>query len=99
MHNFMKRLTVGWLLAIVALTVANVAQADPPSRVARLGYLSGQVSFAPAGEDEWVVATRSRPIVTGDRLWVAEGGRAELQMGLSVVRLDGGTSMAIAIGR
>ena len=95
MHNFMKRLTIGWLLAIVALAVANVAQADPPSRVARLGYLSGEVSFAPAGVDEWVVATRSRPIVTGDRLWVAEGGRAELQMGLSVVRLNGGTSIAL----
>jgi hypothetical protein len=53
------------------------------------------VSFAPAGEDEWVVATRNRPIVTGDRLWVAEGGRAELQMGFAVVRLDGGTSIAI----
>jgi hypothetical protein len=53
------------------------------------------VSFAPAGEDEWVVATRNRPIVIGDRLWVPEGSRAELQMGTAIVRMDGGTSIAI----
>ncbi len=95
MNNVTKRITVGLLFAMVTLTVTAVAQADPPSRVARLGQISGQVSFAPAGEDEWVVALRNRPIVIGDRLWVAEGGHAELQMGAAMVRLDGGTSIAI----
>ncbi len=93
-NNLTKRFTFSLLFAVVTLTAA-VAQADPPTRVARLGQISGQVSFAPAGEDEWVVAQRNRPIVIGDRLWVAEGGHAELQMGAALVRLDGGTSVAI----
>ncbi|HEY6372900.1 MAG TPA: hypothetical protein VIX37_20145, partial [Candidatus Sulfotelmatobacter sp.] len=44
-------------------------QDDPPSRVARLGYLQGSISFQPAGESEWVEAARNRPLTTGDRLW------------------------------
>ena len=33
--------------AAVALTLAGLAMADPPMRVARLGYLSGGVTFSP----------------------------------------------------
>ena len=35
---------------ITVLTVAGLASADPPSRVARLGYVTGAVSLSPAGE-------------------------------------------------
>jgi len=44
-------------------------QSDPPSRVARLGYLHGTVSFVPAGENDWVEAQLNRPLITGDKLW------------------------------
>ena len=63
-------------------------QVDPPARVARLANTSGNVSFTPAGEHEWVQAQLNRPIVTGDKLWTADGARAELQIGSSTVRLD-----------
>ncbi|MGH9663273.1 MAG: DUF6600 domain-containing protein, partial [Bryobacteraceae bacterium] len=57
------------------------ADADPPSRVARLSYLTGSVSFQPAGVDDWTAATPNRPVTTGDRLWVDDGGRVELEIG------------------
>ncbi len=63
-------------------------QADPPARVARLANMSGNVSFTPAGEHDWVQAQLNRPVVTGDKLWTADGARAELQIGSSTVRLD-----------
>jgi hypothetical protein len=63
-------------------------QVDPPARVARLANMSGNVSFTPAGEHDWVQAQLNRPIVTGDKLWTADGARAELQVGSSTVRLD-----------
>jgi len=63
-------------------------QVDPPARVARLANMSGNVSFTPAGEHDWVQAQLNRPIVTGDKLWTADGARAELQIGSSTVRLD-----------
>ena len=54
---------------IALLAVSGFASADPPSRVARLGFASGAVSFSPAGEEDWVQATINRPLTTGDRLW------------------------------
>nr|MBP8298182.1 hypothetical protein [Burkholderiales bacterium] len=83
------------LLGVAALAAAASALADPPSRVARLGYISGAVSFSPAGEDEWVRSTINRPLVAGDRLWVNPGARAELQIGLAAVRLSGSTSVTL----
>ena len=71
---------------------AAAGQLDPPARVARLSDMSGNVSFTPAGENDWVQAQLNRPIVTGDRLWTADGGRAELQVGASTVRLDNGSN-------
>ena len=63
-------------------------QADPPSRVARLSYLKGAVSFVPAGENDWVEAQMNRPLITGDKLWTDNGGRVELEIGSAAVRMD-----------
>src|SRR3954466_4596606 len=67
-------------------------QADPPARVARLAYVHGEVSFAPAGENDWVQAQLNRPLVTGDKLWTDAGGRAELDVGPATLRMDQHTS-------
>ena len=77
--------------AALTLTLAGLALADPPMRVARLGYLSGGVTFSPAGEIDWVSGTLNRPLVTGDRLWADNNGRVELQIGSAVVRLSART--------
>jgi hypothetical protein len=42
---------------------------DPPSRVARLNYIAGNVSMQLAGMDEWSPAMINRPVITGDNLW------------------------------
>ena len=83
------------LLGVAALAWAGWASADPPTRVARLGYISGAVSFSPAGENEWVLATMNRPLITGDRLWVDAGAHAELQVGSAVIRMGGSTSVTL----
>src|SRR5664279_2039383 len=83
------------LLGVAALVLAGWASADPPARVARLAYISGAVSFSPAGEDDWVEATINRPLITGDRLWVDAGARAELQVGSAVFHLDASTSVTL----
>jgi uncharacterized protein DUF6600/FecR-like protein len=83
------------LLGFAALVFAGGASADPPTRVARLGYTTGAVSFSPAGESDWVLATMNRPLMTGDRLWVDAGARAELQVGSAVIRMSGSTSVTL----
>lgn len=67
---------------------------DPPSRVARLAYANGEVSFEPAGTDDWVSAVVNRPITTGDKLWNDNGARSELNIGSAVIRLGSNTGFS-----
>jgi hypothetical protein len=67
---------------------------DPPSRVARLGYTHGAVSFQPAGTDDWVSAVVNRPITTGDKLWSDQDSRAELHIGSASIRIFGNTGFS-----
>jgi hypothetical protein len=83
-------------LAAVVVLAAPSAWADPPTRAARLSYVTGSVSLAPAGlPDEWGEAFVNRPLTVGDRLWADQGGRAELRVGSTALRIDGGTSLDI----
>ncbi len=95
LSTYRPRRVVAWLLGLMLLVASGIASADPPSRVARLGYLSGTVSFNAAGDDQWVQATLNRPLTTGDRLWADQGGRAEVQAGAAIVRLSAGTDLSI----
>src|SRR5438132_1306695 len=87
-------LVLGLLLANMVLPIRVAAQDqyqqqdDPPSRVARIGYMEGSVSFQPAGETEWVQAVPNRPMTTGDKIWADKDSRAELQLGSAVIRLS-----------
>src|SRR5437016_2242199 len=67
---------------------------DPPSRVARLSYTHGNVSFNPAGTDDWVTAIVNRPLPTGDNLWTDNGSRAELNIGSAAIRLSSNTGFS-----
>jgi hypothetical protein len=69
--------------------------ADPPSRVARLNYVSGPVSFRPGSVDEWTAATLNYPLTTGDHLWADAGARAEMHIGSTAIRMDSTTAMSI----
>src|SRR5450432_3095684 len=66
--------------------------ADPPTRVARLAFIRGDVSFVPAGENDWVQAQLNRPLITGDKLWTDRNSRTELEIGSSTMRIDQDTS-------
>jgi hypothetical protein len=72
---------------------AQAPAQDPPSRVARLSYTVGSVSFQPGGEGDWVTAVNNRPLTTGDNLWADKDSRAEFQIGSTSVRLDSETSV------
>ncbi len=81
----MTRLKV--LLLFVFGAVPFFAQTDPPTRVARLGFLDGSVSFQPAGIDDWEPANPNRPMTTGDQIWVDQDSHAEMHVGSTAFRL------------
>jgi hypothetical protein len=68
---------------------------DPPSRVARMNYTQGSVSFQPGGEGDWVTAVPNRPLTSGDNLWTDQDSRAELHVGSTAVRLAPQTSLTL----
>jgi hypothetical protein len=84
-----------FVAGVAVLAFSGWASADPPSRVARLGYLTGAVSFSPAGENDWVEATINRPLSTGDRLWTDARARAEIQVGGAMVRMSADTGVSV----
>jgi hypothetical protein len=89
-------------LVSIALAVALFApqraaaddDEDPPSRVARLSYTHGNVSFNPSGTDDWVSAVVNRPLTTGDKLWTDNDSRAELHLGAAAIRLSSNTGFS-----
>jgi hypothetical protein len=87
-------LSVALAVALFAPQRASADDDDPPSRVARLSYAHGNVSFNPAGTDEWVSAVVNRPITTGDKLWTDNGARAELHIGSAAIRLSSNTGFS-----
>jgi len=79
------------LLLLAPITArAQDEDQDPPSRVARLNYASGSVSFQPGGEGDWVQAVVNRPLTTGDNLWTDKDARAELHVGSTALRNEFG---------
>jgi hypothetical protein len=105
----MKRRKSTWMIVLAGLalllqvSIAAKAQddsgqdqdqsPDPPSRVARLNYAQGSISFRPAGEDDWVDGVPNRPMVTGDDLWADEDSRAEVHVGSAAIRLGAKTGI------
>jgi hypothetical protein len=83
------------VLALLLAAFTGSASADPPSRVMRLSNLSGAVSFAAGGSDEWLFAPINRPVVNGDRLWADADGRAEIQMGNGTAWIGPQTSVRV----
>ena len=85
---------VAAMLCVVPRAGAQDNDQDPPSRVARLSYVNGSVSFQPAGadQDDWGDAEQNRPITTGDKLWADQDGRAEVRLGGSAMRIAPNTA-------
>jgi hypothetical protein len=97
---FMKSphlLLLGALLATIPLISqsqpdSSAQQDDPPNRVARLNWIKGDVSFQPAGLEEWTGATLNYPLTTSDHLFTGTDSRAEIHIGPNAIRLDANTN-------
>jgi FecR protein len=82
-------------LFIISAVNPAFADEDPPSRVARLKYISGQVSIQPGGVNDWVAANVNRPLTTSDNVWTDKDSRAELHLGSAAMRMNAETSLTL----
>lgn len=76
-------------------TAPGALAGDPPGRVARLNYFTGNVTVEPAGATDWSYAQVNRPLTTGDQLWADSGARGELHAGSTALRVDQQTALSI----
>ncbi|PYX55506.1 MAG: hypothetical protein DMG73_17285 [Acidobacteria bacterium] len=83
------------LTAVLMVIFSAVALADPPGRVARLQYMTGDVSVQPGGVNDWVAGVINRPLTTADRLWTDKNARAELHLGSAAMRVSAETSLTL----
>ena len=68
---------------------------DPPTRVARVSVLQGNVSLEPASVQQFNAAELNYPMTTGDRIYADVGAVAELQTGQIAVRLGQQTDLTV----
>ena len=76
----------------------NDGPADEPGRaVARLAILNGDASVRRGDAGEWVAAAVNAPLMSGDQISVAAGGRAEIQLDAAhFLRVSGDTELRLA---
>jgi hypothetical protein len=92
--------TLGGILFAFFSTLASAQARDEYGEinqtVARISYLSGQVSFARGDDpDDWQPADRNVPMTLGDRIYTGSRSRIELQVnGGAFVRLGALTDFA-----
>ena len=98
----------GWRILLTALlllcTGLALAQtddsqgsdtSDPPARVARLSYVSGDLGLMPAGSTDWSAADINRPLTNGDKLSSGPDARAELDLGGASLRISGQSDIGV----
>ena len=86
-----KRILIAAAAAVAISAFPYVANAqdsdDPPPEAGRISYITGNVSIQPATSDEWGQAYPNLPVGPGDRIFTDNGGRAEIQIGRTYVRV------------
>src|SRR2546427_368230 len=68
---------------------------DPPSRVARLNYVSGEVSLRPDDVPDWAPASLNFPLTNGYHVWTDRDAHTELHIGSTAIRLAEETAVSI----
>src|SRR5258707_924159 len=103
MSRFSPRHLRGALLAaavmVFCLLVPGTSRAQEwgvGQTVARISYLSGDVSYSRGDDpDNWQAPARNVPVTLGDRLYAGDNGRAELEIqGGQIVRMAPRTDLS-----
>jgi hypothetical protein len=82
--------SVAWSTAFAQSALPT---ADPPSRVGRLAFTQGTVSFHDPQQKDWTQALANTPITTGDSVWTEPNAHSEISLAGTRLRLDGATQL------
>ena len=84
------------VLALLAATLVlpAFAQDDPPGRVGRIAWTSGDVYLNNPDTGELGAAPLNQPLTSGDVVTTGSGARAEIQIGAMTLRFDADSRIA-----
>jgi hypothetical protein len=91
----MRRLAIAFLTVGLLAAMPAVAQEEPPARVGRVSFVSGELGFHLAGETAWSAAKANYPVATGGSFWTDPKSRAELRIGSRTIDLSGNTELDV----
>src|SRR6266446_4043410 len=91
----MRRLAFSLLAVALIAAVPALAQEEPPARVGRVSFVSGQLGFHTAGETAWSAAAVNYPVATGGSFWADPQSRAEFRIGSRTIDLAGNSQLDI----
>lgn len=94
MPNALFRLFI--LVSFCAVMPTVGAQSDPPGRVGRIGLTSDGTTLRIGEAAASGAAALNWPVSTGAEIENAAGARAEVRIGSTVIRFDGGTAVEFA---
>ncbi len=87
------RVTAILATAFAGFSGAAHSQSEPPTRVGRLSFIEGTVSFHDDQQRGWSPAVVNTPLTSGDAIWTEPNARGELSLAGTRVRLDNGTQL------
>ena len=70
-----------------------LARDEPPARVGRVSFVSGNLVLHTPGQTEWSAAAVNYPVATGTSLWTDPEARAEIQIGPSTIAMSSSTEL------
>jgi hypothetical protein len=98
MKTGLKRLAVVFLLLVTAGSLVGQTRGypnDDAGRIARMQYMSGQVSVAPCEGNDWAAAALNQPLQPPVCIWADKDSRAELNVADGFIRMSSETSVTL----
>jgi hypothetical protein len=93
--RYKKIMAFAALVALTAVSTLALAQ-ETSSRVGRVSLTQGQVSMASDVGEEMVPAVLNWPVTTRNQISTGRGGRSEVRIGSTAIRLDGDTALEVS---
>ncbi|MES2354105.1 MAG: DUF6600 domain-containing protein [Pseudomonadota bacterium] len=83
------------IFAVLLFCAAWPVLADPPARVGRISYVSGQVSFRTDQDDDWTQASLNYPVTSHNDFATSDNSRLEIRAGSAAIRLDEDSELSV----
>ena len=91
----MHRLLIPLTILTVFIAAPALAQREPPARVGRVSFVSGNLAFHTTGQTEWSAAAVNYPVATGASLWTDADSRTEIRIAPDTIDMASNTDLDV----